>query len=243
MLHRESQGESRVKENFTHGLVCEVNASPARAAFTLVELLVVVAIIAILAALLSPALKAARESARSAACVSNLRQLGLAAVSYAGEVNGYTPGLYTSYTGRDQSRYVSAGSAWRTWGALCQYGHLSDSRVFMCPSYSLKVGKNYPNSLWTGNEVPRADGVTYRIAGYYFKLNAADIYQGISLSEPLQSLAMDLPTIGLVGAPIHRNGTLVNVLYTDGSVHAQKAPFCDGSDTSVQAAFTNVNAP
>jgi prepilin-type N-terminal cleavage/methylation domain-containing protein/prepilin-type processing-associated H-X9-DG protein len=48
------------------------------AAFTLVELLVVVAIISLLIALLLPAVQAAREAARRMACSSNMRQLGIA---------------------------------------------------------------------------------------------------------------------------------------------------------------------
>jgi prepilin-type N-terminal cleavage/methylation domain-containing protein len=50
--------------------------------FTLVELLVVIAIIGILIALLLPAIQAAREAARRAACINNLKQLGLAFHNY-----------------------------------------------------------------------------------------------------------------------------------------------------------------
>lgn len=58
-------------------------ASPPRpVAFTLLELLVVVAILGILASLLVPALAKARHSARAAQCASNLRQFGLAAEMY-----------------------------------------------------------------------------------------------------------------------------------------------------------------
>jgi|SRR6185369_14811940 prepilin-type N-terminal cleavage/methylation domain-containing protein len=60
-------------------------------AFTLTELLVVIVIIAILAALLLPALASAKESARRSACLSNLKQIGIAIQTYAQDHYGRIP--------------------------------------------------------------------------------------------------------------------------------------------------------
>ncbi len=62
-------------------------ARTGREAFTLIELLVVIAIIAILAALLLPALSRAKEQGRRAKCMSNMRQIALGIVLYAGDNN------------------------------------------------------------------------------------------------------------------------------------------------------------
>lgn len=57
-------------------------------AFTLVELLVVIAVVALLAAILFPVFARARDKARQTACLSNLRQLGLAAQQYVVDNDG-----------------------------------------------------------------------------------------------------------------------------------------------------------
>ncbi|MDF2440778.1 MAG: hypothetical protein JWN98_1762, partial [Abditibacteriota bacterium] len=63
-----------------------------RSGFTLVEMLIVLVIIAILAGILLPVLARAREGGRTAACSSNLKQLGIAFAQYAQDAGGRYPG-------------------------------------------------------------------------------------------------------------------------------------------------------
>jgi prepilin-type N-terminal cleavage/methylation domain-containing protein/prepilin-type processing-associated H-X9-DG protein len=69
--------------------MCPTNEK--RRGFTLIELFVVIAIIAILAALLLPALASAKIAGGKAACISNLREIGIAVHSYAEDFNGNIP--------------------------------------------------------------------------------------------------------------------------------------------------------
>ena len=71
-----------------------------RAAFTLVELLVVIGIIALLIAILLPALRKAKDQAVRIDCASNLRQWGQALAAYGAQNKGYFP---NNMNGRDLS--------------------------------------------------------------------------------------------------------------------------------------------
>ena len=62
--------------------------------FTLIELLVVIAIIAILASILMPALSAARERGKAAVCISNLKTMSTALMTYADDSRGVIPYQY-----------------------------------------------------------------------------------------------------------------------------------------------------
>jgi prepilin-type N-terminal cleavage/methylation domain-containing protein len=72
------------------------DAAPSKRGFTLIELLVVIAIIGLLVALVLPAVQSAREAARRTACNNNLKQIGLASLSYDSSHRVFPPGFLGS---------------------------------------------------------------------------------------------------------------------------------------------------
>jgi prepilin-type N-terminal cleavage/methylation domain-containing protein/prepilin-type processing-associated H-X9-DG protein len=93
--------------------------------FTLIELLVVIAIIAILAAILFPVFAQAREKARSTACLSNLKQIGMATRMYSQD---YDEVLVPCY--------LFTSSSLLAWFPDILAPYVKSPDVFVCPSYS-----------------------------------------------------------------------------------------------------------
>ncbi len=116
--------------------------------FTLIELLVVIAIIAILAGMLLPALNKARESARSAGCLNQQKQIGLAIASYGGDNDDCIVFACQKSSGWDKvySWYNVLGP-YLGMDNLLHHGTSSDPtlypKVYQCPSLNKEAYDQY----------------------------------------------------------------------------------------------------
>lgn len=129
-------------------------------AFTLLELLVVIAVVSILAGLLAAGLKAAREQGKSTRCIANLRQIGLGTAMYADDygdqfhhVDGHIPdqGQWTANPWTDQILSPNHPSAY--WGVAYIHYLGGAKEIFRCPNAQRvdewrEEGLPYPSSFW-----------------------------------------------------------------------------------------------
>jgi prepilin-type N-terminal cleavage/methylation domain-containing protein/prepilin-type processing-associated H-X9-DG protein len=99
-----------------------------RRGFTLIELLVVIAIIAILAAILFPVFAQAREKARAAACLSNMKQVGLGLQMYAQDYDEVLPGALTQAV----ADFLAPNAPPNFLSQV--YPYVKNKAVYQCPS-------------------------------------------------------------------------------------------------------------
>lgn len=139
---------------------------PRRPAFTLVELLTVVAIVGVLAAILIPVVGKVRNKANETTCASNLRQLHMAIITMSNENNGVLPPAQTTVDDGNNQFWVNA---------VLDYVDYPDSErfkaEFSCPS-------------WEGNTAG-----THWYLGYAYNENPAYLGDSSGIRNNAQSKA------------------------------------------------------
>jgi prepilin-type N-terminal cleavage/methylation domain-containing protein len=142
-----------------------------RSAFTLIELLVVIAIIAILAALLLPALARARSKAMQIKCVSNLKQLQLAWVTYAVDFNDYMVPNAPLSSSPEQSWCYSSGESWGNGDA--NTNSTIYKQAILAPYLSGQIGVY----KCPADTVPSANG--QRLRSYSMQSQMGNLYSAV----------------------------------------------------------------
>ncbi len=200
-------------------------------AFTLVEILVVLAILTVLAAITWPVIERSKERARISSCQSNLRQIGTAALMYAQD---YDERLGPSIHGE----YSDPGvAAWAD--DLLPY--TASYALFECPSEPAKIGANDRGILWRQGMTNRPDGRKYSYGLNDFplitpyttrgpagrKLGAIEDICGTILAAEGDGATPAVLAAGSY-ALADLEGQLPGTRHTFGGQAAVNAVFCDG---------------
>lgn len=211
----------RARSEPVDGPHASVSRRLTRHGFTLIELLVVVGVIAILISILMPALSAARAKARSAVCLSNLRQVGLALVAYAEDHNGVVPhGDHRVTEGLPETSATnliwSSGASTRCGLGFLLHRYARTPHILFCPA---------DGNSNEQNEIPKLDSDENDAYCSYLYRNQDDVERPL-WDEPglngegliARAWAMDVNSLGSgPSRHINHKGLRVHILFNDGS--------------------------
>jgi prepilin-type N-terminal cleavage/methylation domain-containing protein/prepilin-type processing-associated H-X9-DG protein len=228
-------------------------------AFSLIELLVVMAVIAILASLLLPSLSSAQAKGRQVACLNNLRQLQLGWTMYLSDHNNTMP--ENKMTGTGLLGCVSTTNSWVTGNAQASadptlikqgsiYSYSPNTQVYRCPAdRSTLFGASTPRERSYSMDAYLNGGLDVRIYGGYLPGNVirySDLLPSPSkifvLLDETQTVIDDGvfllyrdPADFWQNGPSHRHSQGANLSFADGHCERWKWHYPNDIQTHGQA--------
>lgn len=211
------------------------SGKPSRQAFTLIELLAVIAIVGVLAGIIIAMVGRSRSAALDARCLSTQRQIGIAIQLYASEHKNRFPGPCYAGVRKGYSNKSSDGSFF---GYIAPYQGLEVSTSWLqadaltCPAWSQQVTDADQAPVYLLNDsVTTTDGTTANPWGYPSKSSPIPVIQLANPSTTWLLKDIDKRNAAanatwysyLPPAPVHGGGKTRIVLFADFSARTVSA--------------------